>query len=179
MADKRLKEPGEGLVQVYTGNGKGKTTAALGLALRMAGQGGRVIVIQFIKGEGSGGEHRFAEKHPAFKIIKPNQGNSFTQNSEELRAVTEQTFSLAVQAASSDEYDLVILDEILVAVNQGLLSASQVLDLIDSKHKKVELVLTGRGATPEITTRADLITEMTAVKHPFSQGITARPGIEY
>ena len=179
MANKQRSDRDKGLVQVYTGNGKGKTTAALGLALRMAGQGGKVIIIQFIKGGSLGGEHRFAEKYQAFNIVQPNTENSFTQSLEELRPVTEKTFSLALRAASSGDYDMVILDEILVAVGKGLLSTAQVLDLINQKHEKVELVLTGRGATPEITERADLVTEMVAVKHPLSRGVPARPGIEY
>lgn len=179
MTDKRRRDRGRGLVQVYIGNGKGKTTAALGLALRMAGQGGKVIIIQFIKGDGPGGEHRFAARYQPFEILKPNEGDSFTQSREELRAVTERTFSLALEAARGGDYDLVILDEILVAVSKGLLSPARVLDLLNRKHQKVELVLTGRGAPPEITARADLVTEMVAVKHPLDQGIAARPGIEY
>jgi cob(I)alamin adenosyltransferase len=179
VADKQHGDKGRGLVQVYTGDGKGKTTAALGLAIRMAGQGGKVIIIQFIKGDGPGGEHRFAEKCQTFEIVKPNTENSFTQSQEELRPVTERTFSLSLATASSGDYDLVILDEILIAVSKGLLSTSRVLDLINRKHEKVELVLTGRGAPPEITERADLVTEMVAVKHPLSRGIPARPGIEY
>ena len=151
MADKQHGNKGRGLVQVYTGDGKGKTTAALGLALRMAGQGGKVVIIQFIKGDGPGGEHRFAARYKPFEILKPNEGDSFTQSLEELRPVTEKTFSLALATASSGDYDLVILDEILVAVSKGLLGTARVLDLINRKHEKVELVLTGRGAPSEIT----------------------------
>ena len=179
MADKQSRDRVRGLVQVYTGVGKGKTTAALGLALRMAGHGGKVIMIQFIKGDSLGGEHRFAAEYHAFEIHQPNKANSFAQSPEELRPVTDQTLSLALETVSHGDYDLVILDEILVAVSQGLLTTAQVLDLIDHKQERVELVLTGRGATPEIIARADLVTEMTMLKHPMNRGISARPGIEY
>jgi cob(I)alamin adenosyltransferase len=177
MANKRPKR--NGLVQVYTGCGKGKTTAALGLALRMAGRGGRVIIIQFLKGGGPSGEQQFAARHQPFEIIKLNKGNTLKQSLEELVPVTGRTFALALETVSRDDYDMVILDEILVAVSKGLLSTAQVLDLIARKHPEVELVLTGHGAPPEIIERADLVTEMKAVKHPYDRGITARPGIEY
>lgn len=168
-----------GLVQVYTGDGKGKTTAALGLALRMAGQGGKVIIIQFLKGGSPGGEHRFIEKYRPFEIVKPNKGNALKQSLGELRPVTERTFALAQETVMHGGYDLVILDEILVAVSKGLLEPARVLDLIARKPPEVELVLTGRGAPHEIIERADLVTEMKAVKHPMEKGIKARPGIEY
>ncbi|MFH0942076.1 MAG: cob(I)yrinic acid a,c-diamide adenosyltransferase [Chloroflexota bacterium] len=168
-----------GLVQVYTGDGKGKTTAALGLALRMAGQGGRVIVIQFLKGGRPGGEHKFIGKYRPFKIVKLNKGNALKQSLEELYPVTERTFALALETVIQGDYDLVILDEILAAVAKGLLKPARVLDLIARKPPEVELVLTGRGAPPEVIERADLATEMKAVKHPMEKGIKARRGIEY
>lgn len=177
MADKITKR--NGLVHVYTGCGKGKTTAALGLAMRMAGWGGRVIVIQFLKGGSPGGEQQFAARYQPFEIIKLNKGNTLKQSPEELLPVTERTFTLALETVSRDDYDMVVLDEILVAVNKGLLSTARVLELIAHKSPQVELVLTGRGAPPEIIERADLVTEMKPVKHPYDRGITARPGIEY
>ncbi len=168
-----------GLVQVYTGNGKGKTTAALGLALRAAGENLKVIIIQFVKGDRTCGEHIFAEKHHPFEIVQPNAGNSFTQTLDELRPITEQTLSLAEETLTRGDYDVVILDEILVALGKNLVTTSQVIDLINKKPAKVELILTGRGAPREIIQRADLVTEMVAVKHPYGRGITARRGIEY
>lgn len=170
---------GKGLVQVYTGNGKGKTTAALGLAMRMAGVGGRVIFIQFLKGGPPCGEHKFIAKYQPFEIVKLNKGNALKQSLEELRPTTLRTYNLAREAVTGGDYDLVILDEILVALAKGLLTPSQVLELTRQKHPEVELVLTGRGATPEIIERADLVTEMKEIKHPSQKGIMARRGIEY
>ncbi|RJQ37836.1 MAG: cob(I)yrinic acid a,c-diamide adenosyltransferase [Dehalococcoidia bacterium] len=172
-------KPKQGLVQVYTGNGKGKTTAALGLAVRMAGQGGRVIIIQFLKGGSPTGEQKFIEKYRPFEIIKLNRGNALKQSLEELKPTTERTFALALAAVSRGEYDLVILDEILVAAARGLVSTSELLELVAHKPPAVELVLTGRAATPEIIARADLVTEMREIKHPSAKGIKARRGIEY
>jgi cob(I)alamin adenosyltransferase len=168
-----------GLVQVYTGNGKGKTTAALGLAMRMAGAGGKVVVIQFLKGGSPCGEHKFVEKYHPFNIVKLNKGNALKQSLEELRPTTERTFALAMETLKNGGYDMVILDEILVAQAKGLLTPAQVLELIGQKRPEVELVLTGRGATPEIIESVDLVTEMKEIKHPSQKGIKARPGIEY
>ncbi len=168
-----------GLIQVYTGDGKGKTTAALGLSLRAAGQGMKVLFIQFIKGRHTCGEHLFTSQYHPFDIIQPNTKDSFNQTSEELRPTTEQTLSLAENAILSGNYDMVILDEILVAANMGIISTAQILELMSKKPDKMELILTGRGASQEILEQADLVTEMVAVKHPFTRGIAARRGIEY
>lgn len=168
-----------GLIQVYTGDGKGKTTAALGLSLRAAGQGMKVLFIQFIKGKHTCGEHLFTSQYHPFDIIQPNTKDSFNETLEELRPTIEQTLSLAEKAILSGDYDMVILDEILVAVNKGMVSTAQILELMSKKPDKMELILTGRGASQEILEQADLVTEMVAVKHPFTRGITARRGIEY
>ena len=173
------QEKSKGLVQVYTGEGKGKTTAALGLALRAVGQGMKVIVIQFIKGDSSCGEHLFARKHQPFDIVCLNKGDSFTQTPAELRPVTEQTLAFAEDTLQKGEYDVVILDEIFIALSKGLITTPQIVALMAKKPAKVELVLTGRGAPREVIERADLVTEMVAVKHPFDRGIRARKGIEY
>jgi len=173
------QEKAKGLVQVYTGEGKGKTTVALGLALRAVGQGMKVIVIQFIKGAPSCGEHLFVHKHHPFEIICLNEGDSSKQTAAELRPVTEKTLALAGETLQKGEYDVVILDEIFIALSKGLITTPQVLALINKKPPRVELVLTGRGAPKEVIERADLVTEMVAVKHPFTKGIRARRGIEY
>ncbi len=168
-----------GLTQVYTGDGKGKTTAALGLALRAVGQGMKVIFIQFIKGDRRCGEHYFTLRHRYFKIIQLNTESSFNQSEEELRHTTRQTLAFAKKTITSASYDMVILDEILVAINKGLISIDQMLELINKKPEKMELILTGRGAPEEIIEKADLVTKMIEVKHPFTNGISARRGIEY
>jgi len=174
-----MMKQSRGLIQVYTGEGKGKTTAALGLALRAVGQGMKVIVIQFIKGDPACGEHLFAAQCRLFDIIQLNIKSSFDQTLEELKPTTEQTLALAEKALLSGEYDVVILDEIFVAINMGVVSTERILSLISKKPESTELILTGRGAPEEIIKQADLVTEMVAVKHPFTRGINARRGIEY
>ena len=175
---KRTGRLSRGYIQVYTGEGKGKTTAALGLALRAAGRGMRVVVIQFLKGE-TAGEHRFADKYHPFEIIQLNKGNCFRQTFSELRPITEQTLSLAEEKLTQGDYDIIVLDEIFTAVSRELITTAQVIDLLDKKPENVELVLTGRKAPREVIERADLVTEMAAVKHPFSEGVKGRKGIEY
>lgn len=168
-----------GLTQVYTGDGKGKTTAALGLALRASGAGLRVAFVQFVKGDADCGEHRFVAEHVPFDIFQPNTGNCLIQSDAELKPIADETYALARDLLTAGKYHMVILDEILIAVGRGLLSTAAVLELIRLRPPRVELVLTGRGAPPEITAAADLVTEMKAVKHPFDQGIMARRGIEF
>lgn len=172
-------ESGRRLISIYTGDGKGKTTAALGSALRAAGQGLKVIVIQFVKGDPDCGEHLFASKHHLFDIVQLTRGNSFTMPQEELRTAARNSFEYAKEVLGSGEYQMVILDEILIAIDKGLLDTSEVIDLIKRKPDSVELVLTGRGAPAELIRRADLVTEMRLVKHPLNKGIPARRGIEY
>jgi cob(I)alamin adenosyltransferase len=168
----------QGLVQVYTGDGKGKTTAALGLALRACGQSKKVGFIQFLKNEPCG-EHFFLSRFPAFEIIQVSTVNCFTGPREKLKEEAQRTFDLAQEMMLSDKFDLLVLDEICVAVHLGLLTSAQVLRLIDKKPARLELVLTGRDAPPEIIDRAGLVTEMRPIKHPLQAGIPARRGIEY
>ena len=173
-----VEKNGKGLVHVYTGNGKGKSTAALGLAMRAAGQGLKVAFIQFIKGEPCG-EHFFVKQYNPFEIIQISVGDSFKKSKKQLSQEAQQTLDYAEQEILSGKYELVILDEIFVAINQGLITTKQLLELLDSKPVSVELVLTGRNAPPEIVQRADLVTEMLMIKHPFTEGTSARRGIEY
>lgn len=172
------EENSKGLIHIYTGDGKGKTTAALGSAMRASGQGLRVAFIQFLKGEPCG-EHVFVSKHHAFDMVQISVGNSFKKSKEQLGEEAQQTLAHAEQQILSGSYDLVILDEVFVAIGRGLITVKQVLDLLDQKPKPVELILTGRKAPPEIVQRADLVTEMLMIKHPFTEGIQARRGIEY
>jgi cob(I)alamin adenosyltransferase len=167
-----------GLVHVYTGNGKGKTSAALGLAVRASGHNHTVAFIQFIKGEQCG-ELLFIEKYKAFDIVRTATGNALKKNDEQLRSEVKETFAFAEKAIIHGNYDLVVLDEICVALHRGLIDIRQVLELIDNKPDKIELILTGRNAPQELIDRADLVTEMFMVKHPYNEGIAAREGIEY
>jgi len=173
------KSRGLGLVQVYTGDGKGKTTAALGLALRASGQGLRVGFLQFLKGYPRCGEHRFLERYQAFAIVQPAGGSVFRKEEKGRREAAELALARARQMLASGAYDLLVLDEVLTAVGLGALPSGAVLDIIAAKPAALELVLTGRGAPEEVVAAADLVTEMVAHKHPFSRGVKARRGIEY
>jgi cob(I)alamin adenosyltransferase len=169
-----------GYTQVYTGNGKGKTTAALGLALRAVGRGLNVCVFQFIKGGGPYGEHLIAEKlTPFFKII--NTGRPGWVNTKDItddRRITQQALLQAKDLLTSGDYDLFICDEINGAVGFGLIDVEQVLELISLKPERVELVLTGRSADERVIEAADLVTEMREIKHYYKAGVPARTGIE-
>ena len=169
-----------GCVQVYTGNGKGKTTAALGLAFRAAGRGLRVCMFQFIKGGGQYGEHLMADKlAPLMTIIQSGRpGWVNTKDITEDRKTAQTALVQATQLLTSGDYDLMIMDEINGAVGFGLIDVEQVLELIRLKPDKVELVLTGRNAAPQVIEAADLVTEMREIKHYFSAGVPARTGIE-
>ena len=169
-----------GCVQVYTGNGKGKTTAALGLAFRAVGRGLRVCMFQFIKGGGQYGEHLMAEKlAPLLTIIQSGRpGWVNTKDITEDRKVAQTALVQATALLTSGDYDLVILDEINGAVGFGLVDVEQVLELIRLKPERVELVLTGRNATEPVMAAADLVTEMREIKHYYAAGVPARTGIE-
>jgi len=170
----------KGLVQVYTGNGKGKTTAAFGLALRAVGRGLKVYVIQFIKGGFEYGELYVVDKLPGLTLKAFGRGKFITAKpkKEDIRQAQE-ALKLARQVISSGRYDLVILDEVNVALHLKLIELDEVLGLIGEKPVHVELVLTGRNAPDGILQVVDLVTEMKEVKHPYSKGVPARKGIEY
>jgi len=171
----------KGLVQVYTGDGKGKTSAAFGLALRATGRGLKVYVIQFIKGGFDYGELYVLDKLPNITLKAFGRGKFITAkppDQEDIR-FAEQALQLAEQIIKNGEHDIVILDEINVALSLKLVGLEEVLELIRNKPSHVELVLTGRHAPDRIIDAADLVTEMKEVKHPFSKGFPARKGIEY
>lgn len=173
-----------GLVIVYTGGGKGKTTAALGLALRAIGYGRRVKMIQFIKGSWHYGEmHSSSRLEPEFDLVAVGRGFvgilDDTSSPEQHRQVAATAMSMARQDVASGRYDIVILDEINYAVNLGLVSEKDVLELISSKPEQVDMVLTGNRATESVIKVADLVTEMREIKHPFRRGVRARQGIDY
>jgi cob(I)alamin adenosyltransferase len=172
-----------GLVSVYTGSGRGKTTAALGLALRVLGWGGRVCVVQFIKGYPEIGEACFADTFgDRFELRQFATDATPSIREDDVlqrRAAAEDALGYAELAVAGGKYDLVILDEINNALHYRLISPSRVLKLIQTKPEHVELVLTGREAPAEIIEAADYVTEMKQVKHPFEKGISARRGVDY
>ncbi len=184
MTEEKKRPRTKGLVIVFTGNGKGKTTAALGMALRAAGHHFKVAVVQFIKGTVRNGEIEGA------KMLAPYVdwtvgGRGFTAGPwnratpEEHQQAANEAFRLAREKMISGEYKVVILDEVLGAINAGMISTEQVLGLIQEKPPAVHLVLTGRGAPQEIIDAADLVTEMRPIKHPYEQGIVAQKGVEF
>jgi len=171
----------KGLVQVYTGDGKGKTSAAFGLALRAVGRGLKVYVIQFIKGGFDYGELYVVERLPNFRLKAFGRGKFVTDvppTTDDVKLAKE-AFKLAREVVGSGEYDIVVLDEINVALHLKLIGINEVVDLIKRKPKHVELVLTGRYVPLEIVELADLVTEMREVKHPYIKGVPPRKGIEY
>jgi len=170
-----------GLVQIYTGDGKGKTSAAFGLALRAIGRGLKVYVIQFIKGGFDYGELYVVDKLPNLKLKAFGRGSFITEKPPGKRdfQLAEEALTLAEGIIKGGEYDIVILDEINVALSLKLVKIERVLEQIKNKPRHVELVLTGRRAPDEIIEAADLVTEMREIKHPFKKGCQARKGIEY
>lgn len=195
-----------GLVQVFTGDGKGKTSIALGTALRAVGQGFKVYMIQFMK-SGDTGELFAVKKYlPGFKIVQfgkealeeqqvkifeydgvgevkpvgPKDGKYYVflpdrQEQEPSRRALEHAFHIAQKG----EHDILILDEVCVALDKGLVTVEEVLQLIEEKPEHVELIFTGRNCPQEIIERADLVSEIQEIKHPFNKGILARRGIDY
>lgn len=170
----------QGMVQIYTGNGKGKTTAALGLSLRAVGRGLKVCFFQFIKGGGPYGEQLIAEKlEPLFTIIQTGRpGWVNTKDIGEDRRLAQEGLVRAKELLVSGSYDLFVCDELLGAIGFGLLDLEQALELIHLKPKAVELVLTGRNADQLLIEAADLVTEMREIKHYYCAGVPARVGIE-
>jgi cob(I)alamin adenosyltransferase len=181
--DKKI-EIRHGLTVVYTGNGKGKTTAALGTVIRAVGYGLRVFMLQFVKGSWHYGEldgAKFLE--PYFTIERMGKGFYKIIDDklpeEEHRKAATAAASRAIEILRSHKYDIVILDEINVAVMTGLLPVEKVLEIIDAKPRSSHLILTGRGAPQEIIDRADLVTEMQEIKHPYQKGLLAQKGIDF
>ena len=177
----------KGLVQIYTGDGKGKTTAAFGLALRAAGQGNKVLIYQFLKPPSLDIGERFSIKLGAVRIrvealdIEWDMKTSFEDEQKRAEAEAAITDVLARIAETAEKrfYDVIILDEIIFCYSQGLAKLEDIKNIIDKKDGLVEIVLTGRGADEKIMELADLVTEMKKIKHPFDKGINARCGIEY
>jgi cob(I)alamin adenosyltransferase len=172
---------GKGLVQVFTGNGKGKTTAALGTIVRAVGHGLKVFIVFFMKGDYEYGEFNALLKLPNVEIRKSGF-REFTDPlniKPEEKEQAESALAAAREATLSGSYDLVVLDEVNVALEYKLIEPAEVMKLIEDKPPHVELILTGRYADNALVEKADLVTEMVKVKHPFDKGIKARKGIEY
>jgi cob(I)alamin adenosyltransferase len=169
----------KGYVQVYTGDGKGKTTAALGLALRASGHGMRTYIGQFMKGQHYG-ELDALRDHPLITIEQYGDPRCIRREevTPEHVAQAQRGLERAREALLSGRYDIVVLDEVNVAIWFGLLDVEQVLALLDQRPERVEVILTGRRAPQELVERADLVTEMREVKHYYQQGVIARDGIE-
>ncbi len=172
----------KGYTHLYTGNGKGKTSAALGLAFRAAGSGFRSVVIQFMKGQPSGEIDAAArlgglvsiEQYGSDRFCRPDDG-SF----EEHREFALRGLDRAREVLTGGDYSIVVLDEIVTAAKFGIVSEREIIALIKCKPEAVELVLTGRGATPGILALAGLVTRMIEEKHPYAEGMPARRGIEF
>jgi len=168
-----------GCVQVYTGDGKGKTTAALGLALRASGHGMRTYVGQFMKGQPYG-ELEALRDHPWITVEQYGDVRCIRREevTPEHVAQAHRGLERAREAMRSGRYDVVVLDEVNVAIWFGLLAVEEVLALLDQRPERVEVILTGRRAPQELIERADLVTEMREIKHYYQQGVSARDGIE-
>jgi len=177
----------KGLVQIYTGDGKGKTTAAFGLALRAAGQGNKVLIYQFLKPPSLDIGERFALQLGAVRIrvesldVLWDMSKSFKNETavSQMQKAIKEVLERIAQTAEKRFYDCLILDEIIFCLSKGLVKFEDIKDIIDRKDPAVEIVLTGSGATKELIALADLVTEMKNIKHPFDKGISARRGIEF
>ena len=170
-----------GLVHVLTGNGKGKTTAALGMILRATGHGWKVFLISFMKGDYNYGEYKSLAKLPNVKMAQFGLRQLIDPNNIKPEEKEQAMLALATarEAIMNSSYDLVVLDEVNVALGFNLINLEEVIKLIEDKPSHVELVLTGRYADARLLEMADLVTEIVKVKHPFDKGIKARKGIEY
>jgi cob(I)alamin adenosyltransferase len=169
-----------GLVIVHTGDGKGKTTAAIGTAFRAVGVGFRVKMIQFIKGSWDYGELHSAKKLGNFEIVPMGEGFTWeTKDRERDTEIAHKTWEACREAIERNEHDLLIFDEINNAIHYGYLDVAVVVEALEQKPKDMHIILTGRDARPELIEIADLVTEMREIKHPFHKGIYAQRGIEY
>jgi len=177
----------KGLIQIYTGDGKGKTTAAFGLAMRAAGQGNKVLIYQFLKPPNLDIGERFALQLGAVRIrvealdVPWDMSRSFEDEKTiaKMQAAIKEVLERMTQTAEKKFYDVLILDEIVLCLSKGLAKLEDVKNIIDRRDPGVEIVLTGRGATKELIELADLVTEMKNIRHPLDKDLPARRGIEY
>jgi len=178
---KSRKKSKPGLIIVHTGNGKGKTTAALGLAFRALGYGWKILMVQFIKGNWKYGELEAAKRFEGLLEIRP-MGEGFTwdtKNPERDRQKAQEAWEFGKQAALSGKYQMLIFDEITYVMSYDYLAVKDVIEFLKNKPSALHVVLTGRDAPRALIDLADLVTEMREIKHPFAQGIKAQKGIEF
>lgn len=173
-----------GLVQIYCGTGKGKTTAAIGQGIRAIGQGYKVIMVQFLKAAYTGEIDTLKKLEPDFKLFRFEKERGFFWNlgddeKEELKKDIKNAMNFVNKVLDTKECEVLILDEVLGAVKNGLIKSEDICMLIDSKPDNIEIILTGRDVPEEIAKRANYISRIQAEKHPMNQGIVARKGIEY
>ncbi len=177
--------PRKGLIHIYTGEGKGKTTASIGLAVRAAGQGFKVLLVQFFKLEEdpSGEKEIIREKIPTIELIRSKVRHPCFTGEEtdeaELKKGVVETFELVKSRLAEKSYDLIVLDEVIGAISGGWINLNEFLDFLDKRPEALEVVLTGRDAPVELVKKADYVTEMLKIKHPYEKGIKARRGIEF
>ena len=174
-------ERGLGLIQIITGDGKGKTTSAMGLAVRAVGHGYKVIMVQFMKGQINYGELETAKKLENFEIIQFGRPD-FVDKKEPAEIdikLAQEGLEYALSIVKENKCDILILDEINVALDWNLIGLDTVLELIESKPENMELILTGRYAHPRLIELADQVSEVREIKHPYQKGIMARKGIEF
>lgn len=174
----------QGYVQIYTGNGKGKTTAALGLGLRAAGNKYKVYMIQFLKSGKTGELQSIEALKPYFEVFRFEKPRGFfwtldEEQKKELKEEFQKAYDFALKVFEENLCDILILDEIMGALKTQLITEEQIIRLIEKRPKNMELIMTGRDVPEEIIKRADLVTEMKDIKHYFDAGVGARKGIEY
>ena len=178
---KQAQDPGRGLVLVHTGDGKGKSSSAFGVIIRALGWGHSVGVVQFIKGSWKTGEKQFFDKL-ADHVTWHTMGEGFTWDTQDRDrdiAAAEAAFQKARQMLESGDFDLVVLDEINIALRYDYLSVAAVIDGLKARHKRTSVILTGRDAKPELCEYADTVSEMREVKHAFKAGIKAQRGLDF
>ena len=174
----------KGLVQIYTGEGKGKTTAAIGQGIRAYGNGLKVYMLQFLKGGKTGELKTIDELGDNFKIFRFEKPKDFTWNltdeeKEDLRLEIREGYNFILDVIKENKCDVLIIDEVMAVLSNKFLSVEEVTYIIDNKPETMELILTGRNVPKEILEKSNLVTEMKCIKHYFSEGVPAREGIEY
>ena len=173
----------KGCIHIYCGDGKGKTTAAIGLAVRAAGRGRKVLIVRFLKTEDSG-EVPVLREIPGITVVPCDRTFGFVfrmneEQKEEAAAYFAERFRIAVQDAADGDYDMLVLDEMIASCNYGMVPEAEVVEFLKKKPEKLEVVMTGRNPSEKLVSLADYVSEVCMRKHPFTEGIPAREGIEY